>query len=115
VSGPPKDGFAVANNFCAEAIGIEDDPKAIKEKRRKKRDSVFIEKDEASKLPLNKRDATLISSIAGRDDHIKDAAKRRFCLSKSSGFAGRATKSLRKGWDSNPRWVSPRSISSRVP
>jgi hypothetical protein len=22
---------------------------------------------------------------------------------------------IRKGWDSNPRWVAPRSISSRVP
>jgi hypothetical protein len=61
VSGPPEDGFAAANNFCAEAIGIEDGLNAIKNQRRKNRDSVFIEKDEASKLPLNKRDATLIS------------------------------------------------------
>ena len=61
MSGPPKDGFAVANNFCEAAVGVEDGPNAIKAKRRKNRDSVFIEKDEASKLPLNKRDATLIS------------------------------------------------------
>jgi tetratricopeptide (TPR) repeat protein len=27
----------------------------------------------------------------------------------------RSNQAWRKGWDSNPRWVSPRSISSRVP
>ena len=61
MSGPPEDGFAAANNFSAEAVGIEDGPNAIKHKRTKNQESVFIEKDEASKLPLNKRDATLIS------------------------------------------------------
>jgi len=71
VSGPPTDGFAVADNSCAETVVIESRPAAIKERKAKKRESMFIGKDEVSKLPLNKSDATPISSVSRHsDDHI---------------------------------------------
>ncbi len=75
----------MSGNFCAEAVGIEYGPNAIRHKRTENRGNIFIGKnDEVRKLPLNKRDATLISS-SGR--HSGDAAKRRFCLSTTAALA----------------------------
>jgi hypothetical protein len=42
VSGPPKDGFAVANNFCAGAVLAGSKPDAIKYNGKKSRNKVRI-------------------------------------------------------------------------
>jgi hypothetical protein len=45
VSGPPEDGFAAANNFCTERGVIEIRLIAVKHKKTKNRENMFIEKD----------------------------------------------------------------------
>src|SRR5438093_10277226 len=55
----------VLGNVCAETKVTEIKAETISDGKTRVRESIFIEKDEARKLPLNKQDATPICPVVG--------------------------------------------------
>src|SRR5437867_8178981 len=101
----------VFGRFCADAVINELTTIVIE--RKKKRQDMFIEQQERS-------DQSDVERLGCNSDFTirLDAAAWRIRFRRGPGTGGatcNSQKQPRKGWDSNPRWVSPRSISSRVP
>ena len=78
------DGLGVADDFCAETVVIEIRPAAIKDRKAKKRESMFIGKRGSQQAAVEQIgcNSDLFRESAFRRSHQEDAAKCRFCLSK---------------------------------